>query len=139
MPHELYDMVIDFLHDDTPALCIAGLVCKRWLPVTRFHLFSNTQLIGFNVHNALAVICAVGSTIPPYILHLVIEYDETQHSDEALLRLPPLSNLMSLSLGKIDWTSLSTGVKKCLSTILQNLTTLSLTYFSVCIFSLLSI
>ncbi|KAF8513553.1 hypothetical protein BU17DRAFT_95237 [Hysterangium stoloniferum] len=128
MPHELYDMIIDFLHDDTPALCIAGLVCKQWLPAARFHLFSNTRLAPFNVHNALAVICSAGSTIPPHILHLEIEDDETQYLDEALLRLPPLSNLMSLSLGKIDWTSLSTGAKKRLSTILQNLTTLCLNY-----------
>ena len=133
-PQELSDMIIDCLHNDEASLRSAGLVCKSWFPESRFHLFSDIKLSVYNVyHSGLAkAICAEGSTIPPYILHLEIENkgQDTNNVDLTLLRLPRLSNLKSLSLGQIKWASL-TGAKKCVTTMAQNITTLSLCYFTV--------
>ncbi|KAE9397746.1 hypothetical protein BT96DRAFT_822927, partial [Gymnopus androsaceus JB14] len=36
---ELFDAIIDFLHNDTEALFRCSLVCRSWVPTTRYHLF----------------------------------------------------------------------------------------------------
>jgi hypothetical protein len=132
MPQELSDMIIDFLHNDVAALCTAGLVCKSLLPASRFHLFSRIMLYSMeNVPRILELICAEGSTIPPYILNLSIMMpkDESQSVDEMLLRLPLLSNLKTLSLSCINMASLTADAKKRLNIMLQELTSLKLFNF----------
>ena len=37
---ELTDHIIDFLHDDKPALCVCALTHPTWLAASRFHLFN---------------------------------------------------------------------------------------------------
>ncbi|RDX44471.1 hypothetical protein OH76DRAFT_1359600 [Lentinus brumalis] len=39
LPAELWDMAIDFLHDDKSSLKSCSLVCHSWLSSTRYHLF----------------------------------------------------------------------------------------------------
>lgn len=39
-PPELFDSVIDYLHDDKAVLRICSLVCQDWVPASTFHLFS---------------------------------------------------------------------------------------------------
>jgi len=41
---ELYDYIIDFLHDDHGALHACSLVCRAWLPASRSHLFYHLTL-----------------------------------------------------------------------------------------------
>jgi hypothetical protein len=55
------------------------------------------------------LICAEGSTIPPYILKLKIEDDENQFLDEILLRLPLLSNVKRLMLIADQYGKFDTG------------------------------
>ncbi|KAH9479356.1 hypothetical protein JR316_0007946 [Psilocybe cubensis] len=43
---ELYDYIIDFLHDDDAALRACALVCRAWLPSSRCHLFYRLKLSG---------------------------------------------------------------------------------------------
>ena len=132
IPQELSDLIVDFLHNDIAALCNVGLVCKSWLPASRVHLFSDITLSAmFNVHHALEVICAEGSTIPPYISHLEMENDESQSVDETLLRLPLLSNLKCLRFISIDMADFTPDAKKRLTTMSERLTTLSLYDFKV--------
>ncbi|KAK0476176.1 hypothetical protein IW261DRAFT_1492350 [Armillaria novae-zelandiae] len=38
-PPELFDRFIDFLHRDNEALKACSLVCRAWIPASRFHLF----------------------------------------------------------------------------------------------------
>ena len=130
IPQELSDMILDFLHNDVAALCNAGLVCKSWLPSSRFHLFSEIWLSSLE-HHGLELTCVEGSTIPPYILDLSIEGNERQFVDETLRRLPLLSNIKSLRLTHINMANLTPDAKKKLTTMLQNLTTLYLGTFTV--------
>ncbi|KAF7332905.1 hypothetical protein MVEN_02396000 [Mycena venus] len=44
LPHELWDAILDHLHDDRAALRAAALVCRTWVPTTRFHLFEDISL-----------------------------------------------------------------------------------------------
>jgi hypothetical protein len=129
---ELSDVILDFLHNDVAALCSAGLVCRSWLPASRFHLFSEIDLVNHvraGAPNILELICAEGSTIPPYILNLGIIGDGV--ISETLLRLPLLSNLKTLSLSNINMAWLSRDAKNRLTTMLQNLTSLDLSIFTV--------
>ena len=132
IPQELSDTILDFLHNDAASLCSAGLVCKSWLPASRFHLFSDIQLLSTQFRGMLDAICAERSTIPPYIRHLSILGDaDGQFVEETLLKLPLLSNLKNLRLMQINMASLTPDAKKRLTTMLQNLTTLHLYIFTV--------
>jgi hypothetical protein len=142
MPQELSDMIIDFLHNDVAALCTAGLVCKSWLQASRFHLFSKIRLCNDSddaaagVPRLLELICADGSTIPPYILRLSIQdrwmpSERIQFVEKTLLRLPLLSNLKILRLSNINMASLTPNAKKRLNIMLRNLTSLELSRFTV--------
>lgn len=39
IPQEIIDQFIDHLHDDEGALRTCGLVCRAWVPSSRYHLF----------------------------------------------------------------------------------------------------
>ena len=43
LPQELFDQVIDFLHDSDHALKSCCLVSKQWIPRTQKHLFANIR------------------------------------------------------------------------------------------------
>ena len=136
IPLELSDMVFDFLHDDVATLCSAGLVCKSWVPASRFHLFSEVKFVlGYeSCELELELICAEHSTIPPYVLSLEIMGSgetEGETEDEMTLRLPLLSNLKTLRLVEINMTILTPVAKKRFISLLQNLTTLDLDYCEV--------
>jgi hypothetical protein len=127
IPQELSDLIIDFLYNDVSALCSAGLVCKSWLPASRFHLFSRIKLSSWNVPHFLELICAEGSIVLHHIVDFAIRVDEIQMLEEMLLRLPLLSNLKTLRLSHINMASLTPDAKKRLNIMFRNLT--SLTFF----------
>jgi hypothetical protein len=109
IPQELSDIILDFLHNDVAALCSAGLVCRSWLPSSRFHLFSKSEIV-IKGPDILELICAEGSTIPPYILDLGILGVGVLF--ETLLRLP-LLNIMLRNLSSLNLSHFT--VRNCLS------------------------
>src|SRR5271170_4062894 len=44
LPNEIQDRILDFLHDAKPALKACALVCRAWVPTSRYHLFSDIRL-----------------------------------------------------------------------------------------------
>lgn len=44
LPLELIDFSIDFLHADMQSLSACSLVCRSWVPATRFHLFGSVEI-----------------------------------------------------------------------------------------------
>ena len=55
---ELYDYIIDFLHDDHGALRVCSLVCRSWLPASRSHLFYHLALDYGDPRRIFAAICS---------------------------------------------------------------------------------
>ena len=55
---ELYDYIIDFLHDDHSALRTCSLVCRSWLPASRSHLFYHLALDYGDPRRIFAAICS---------------------------------------------------------------------------------
>lgn len=48
---ELFDYIIDFLHDDQAALRACALVSRSWVPTSRIHLFHHLGLTGSACNN----------------------------------------------------------------------------------------
>ena len=44
LPNEIQDRILDFLHDSKPTLKACSLVCKTWVPTSRYHLFSTGRI-----------------------------------------------------------------------------------------------
>ena len=45
LPQEMIDMIIDFLYSEEDALAACSLVCRSWLPATRYHLFGHPRIV----------------------------------------------------------------------------------------------
>ncbi|OCH90371.1 hypothetical protein OBBRIDRAFT_825968 [Obba rivulosa] len=71
---ELFDIVIDFLHDDHVTLHNCSLTCRAWLPSCRFHLFRSvsTPAEGGSLH-ALNRLIKRSPYISQYIKELSVE------------------------------------------------------------------
>src|ERR1700722_1657420 len=48
LPNEIQDRTLDFLHNSKPALKASALVCRAWVPTSRYHLFSRIKLHALN-------------------------------------------------------------------------------------------
>ncbi|KAJ7620980.1 hypothetical protein FB45DRAFT_870757 [Roridomyces roridus] len=69
-PSELEDAVIDFCHSDRGTLATCGLVCRDWLPASRYHKFSSVSLTANNITGFLEITSASEA-----ITHLVREVE----------------------------------------------------------------
>ncbi|KAJ6550848.1 hypothetical protein DFH09DRAFT_988700, partial [Mycena vulgaris] len=52
LPRELCDFVVDYLHAERPTLGSCALVCRAWVPASRFHLFERISLSQNDGHAA---------------------------------------------------------------------------------------
>jgi len=79
IPLELTDRFIDFLHSDRYALAACSLVCKNWLPASRYHFFQITVL-NLTTRNVAAFVELLNSpacTIAKHALAIQIAYNST--------------------------------------------------------------
>ena len=73
LPAELTDRIIGHLHFDKLALTTCSLVCKDWLPASRYHFFqTNICLTRDNVHSFVELLNSPASTFFGYALHVHI-------------------------------------------------------------------
>jgi hypothetical protein len=107
-PQELIERIIDDLYDDEPSLIHCSLVCRAWLPATRYHLFSGYPGLHLtnepNKSSALLELLALGpSTVTQFITCLSLT-DYPSYAQEAvdqiwsprlalLCRLPSIESL----------------------------------------------
>jgi hypothetical protein len=70
---EIFDIIIDHLHNDKRALATCSLVCKAWLPSSRYHLFFAVQIFDTrNMTRFLLDLDSPLSTIDPFIRSLTL-------------------------------------------------------------------
>ncbi|KAF7299666.1 hypothetical protein HMN09_00972000 [Mycena chlorophos] len=73
LPQELHDYIIDFLHLQRQSLCSCSLVCKAWLPSSRYHLFTHSTVrVHRNNLNSFLEMHGSG-VLNPYIGRLDLE------------------------------------------------------------------
>ncbi|KAJ6551818.1 hypothetical protein B0H19DRAFT_1073449 [Mycena capillaripes] len=90
-PSELEDVVVDFCHEDHTTLASCGLVCRDWLPVSRFHLFSSISLTTENAPAFLDIL-TLSKTIPA-----LVQTVELRFSGDSLLHLQVVPILILLT------------------------------------------
>ena len=73
LPAELTDRVIDHLHTDKLALANCSLVCRTWLPASRYHFFqTNIRLTDRNIHSFVELLNSPTSTFFEHELNVEI-------------------------------------------------------------------
>jgi hypothetical protein len=92
---ELIDTIIDMLHADRAALATCALVCKSWLPASRYHLFSKIIITRWNKPAISELLSSSRCTITSAVEHLVLH--TIQGLSQSICRL---SNVTELSLYK---------------------------------------
>jgi hypothetical protein len=71
-PPELFDIIINFLHEDRKTLAACALVCRSWVPASRYHSFSKITLDPWTWRNA-GLLLSPANTITDAVQHLVLE------------------------------------------------------------------
>ncbi|KAJ6456115.1 hypothetical protein C8R45DRAFT_1034950 [Mycena sanguinolenta] len=111
-PPELYDLVIDHMHDQKLALGTCGLVNKAWLISSRYHLFGSVTLRDASWKEFVQLLASPLATFAPSItamkLSLSIEYEDPASSfNELISRLPTLPTLKRLRLENVYLTGVT--------------------------------
>ncbi|KAJ6611308.1 hypothetical protein B0H10DRAFT_2224185 [Mycena sp. CBHHK59/15] len=73
LPSELCDEIIDYLHTDAATLAVCALVCRAWVPASRFHLFESIKMSENSGQRAVQLNNLLGSpytTILPAVQNL---------------------------------------------------------------------
>lgn len=120
IPSEISDAIIDHLHADTPTLKLCALVCKRWLPSSRFHLFRAIALHPYNYHKFFAAMESSEGTLALYIRHLTLSEGtagliagrEWVEEPGVLSRLAKLPEVRTLRIEGMSWDELKDESRK---------------------------
>jgi hypothetical protein len=94
MPPEIFERILDFLHDDRAALFSASLVSREWVRTPRHHLFHRTavtelygrdrMVLKDNVHAFLALVKSEHCTILSAIRCIVLWVTTPKLSEDVL-------------------------------------------------------
>jgi hypothetical protein len=96
IPQELVDMVIDHLHGDRRALSACSLVCRSWLPSSRFHKFASiTKYCGAATDGADIMPFSECPVAAQYVRDLTLQLAATMDGN---LRLNCCTGLQDLTL-----------------------------------------
>ncbi|KAJ7580038.1 hypothetical protein C8J56DRAFT_957475 [Mycena floridula] len=132
-PAEIWDSIIDFGHNDTRFLAICGLVCRNWLPSSRYHLFRTVHITEMNqlawrriiimpsvtFHGLVAGISL--SVVDPYGDHTTLAHDFA-----ACLATPFLASAKTLSITGLVINTESSGFEYLADSLLYHIEALEL-------------
>ncbi|KAJ6629369.1 hypothetical protein B0H10DRAFT_1986879 [Mycena sp. CBHHK59/15] len=94
-PSELEDTIIDFVHSDRPTLASCGLVCRDWVPVSRYHLFSCVSLSRQSAPGFIEIMETSQTTIPLLVRDVQLHFSTVSLPSlvPTLKRLPRTTRL----------------------------------------------
>ncbi|KAJ7160559.1 hypothetical protein C8R43DRAFT_1124031 [Mycena crocata] len=94
---ELIDGIIDSCHLADPySMMPCGLVCKGWLPRTRYHFFSNVQLNKRNIGYFVDLVDTSSLSILSFVREILLLYEDTPLDRKILARLHCCPNLVDI-------------------------------------------
>lgn len=106
IPSEISDIVIDYLHSDRDALAACALVCKEWLPGSRYHLFYTIWVNEQNFQQFLDTLNTPRCFWRRHVRHLhmtgIRRYTISWLCDANLAKLSTLEAVDQLSLRNLD-------------------------------------
>jgi hypothetical protein len=130
LPAELTDRVIDFLHSDELALETCSLVCKNWVPASRYHLFQNLYLNPSRVQPFVELLNSPTSTILKHVLTVDISLSDGLLPGARVFEtiLPYLGRFVvrSLDLCHMRWDPISKEMREGISRCFAGITVLRL-------------
>ncbi|KAJ6468710.1 hypothetical protein DFH09DRAFT_1222093 [Mycena vulgaris] len=96
---ELYDLLIDSCHlADPKSMKACGLVCRRWLPRSRYNLFSSVYLSARTLASFVDLVEASSLPILSFIRALELYYDDAPPDTVLLERLHCCPNLTDIRI-----------------------------------------
>jgi hypothetical protein len=131
LPTELTDTIIDFLHDDEDNLANCSLVCKAWVPATRYHIFENLLLDPWNIESFVDLINHPSNTVAPFIHQLVIDLNKSQYHpvfNVTLIQLPRFGMLQRLELRRSKWYAIDRNARQAIKFAFGGITELALSH-----------
>lgn len=135
LPHEIFDAIIDHLHDDQSVLLSCSQASSLLLPCSRYHLYSKVVLHSKDLISFLSLLSTPWNTISPVLHTLTIQGRRGgvfgQLDDTTPARNPPrirhisrviahLQNVSSINIVRIDWGA-TIQVQAQVRTVLSNL------------------
>jgi hypothetical protein len=111
IPPEISDELMHLCCVDTSALKNFGLVCKSWLPASRYHLYMTTTIYPRNCLAFFKLLQSPFCTIRPFICHLEIE-DLANTVVQTFSDPVALEAVRTLRLRNINWGALELGAKE---------------------------
>lgn len=91
LPGEITDIIIDFCHSNLPVLLSCSLVCRQWLPASRYHLFRTLCLTEKNARSLAVILRSRNCTFTGAVHVLNID------------SMPRLSTLNKIVMAMRDW------------------------------------
>lgn len=140
LPQELHDMIMDFAHPDKSTISQCGLVCRSWLPTSRFHLFYNLELVhryhSTSKKNFKILEPLLNPQLWPHppmgLIHSFSITTRTGQRSEGewvntiLSSMPDLPKLKSLSLSLVRWQDVSPNALQRINSMLPQLHSLQI-------------
>ncbi|EIN05715.1 hypothetical protein PUNSTDRAFT_145663 [Punctularia strigosozonata HHB-11173 SS5] len=96
IPNELWDRIIDFLHNEPAALRSSSLTCRDWVAASQFHLFPSTvDLRGENTRTRrFEFVMKASPHLTRYIQSLKLDAASTPWVTLATVELPRVTELL---------------------------------------------
>lgn len=103
---ELYDRILDNLHDSREDLSVCSIVCKSWLPTCRFHLFAEV-IYSPEFARFLDSSTHVLNSIAPYIKQITVKGPFSQKDKSYILShsISRLEGVVKLHIEAFNWES----------------------------------
>ncbi|KAF9481742.1 hypothetical protein BDN70DRAFT_505561 [Pholiota conissans] len=120
IPNELIDSIIDYNHSDPPTLLASALVSKKWIPASRYHVFSNINISHENAQEFMQLVRSPNCTFCGILRGLNVHFapGSQRWFSEFLRRLSSVDriNVTSLMLSGTRNTAIRDEVVLALST-----------------------
>ncbi|KAJ6612343.1 hypothetical protein B0H10DRAFT_2052554 [Mycena sp. CBHHK59/15] len=98
LPPEITDSIIHQFHSSSPDLRVCSLVCRAWLPASRYQLFSSLSLRGEDIPKFVDLIASPENTYSSSLRAITIIYGENGPMSLLLLRLLDFRSLRSMKI-----------------------------------------
>ncbi|KAK0436760.1 hypothetical protein EV421DRAFT_1830786 [Armillaria borealis] len=115
-PPELFDRFIDFLHHDNEALKACSLVCRAWIPASRFHLFEKIDFaVLYSYRGKVELLDSSFCTLFKYVREITID-GNIDDGHPIPMRGIPLSWLQPLAQYLDRFTGVTVLCLRCMTT-----------------------
>ncbi|SJL11125.1 uncharacterized protein ARMOST_14528 [Armillaria ostoyae] len=115
-PPELFDRFIDFLHHDNEALKACSLVCRAWIPASRFHLFEHIYFaVLSNRRRMVELLDSSFCTLFKYVREITVDGNIDDGHPVPMMGIP-LSWLQPLAQYLDRFTGVTVLCLRCITT-----------------------